>query len=482
MLTCVRKLASLCLALDLAVTARWIPIEINVSDRPSRIHDPSDIGDKTMTNLLTKVVRGRTHRDEMMAQRDSRETASMIQNRNGTPRATSFEAGRKHCASEAEKSEAVAARGSPGGKHSEPFTDVALGEATLTRNLETPADEENAGDWSEKDSDGTSSTDGEAETKRKQKRLEQSARGRARVISKAGEGPTLANLSFLERVSVSHGTEAKYKKRVEQFLSFADEGKTGARRGRRGRRGNRAVPEYEQQPRTTSERWRGPTGGASVLPTSERKVGRTKTRSVVECSEGLEKEGSDTIKTTITNNDLVRVCWEMARNKKLLMSIHVLMMVVTYCRPGELLQSMREDLVSPMHGVGSLLLHPVQRGMPSKTQSNDYTIDLKSQISRWITKVAAVLAAGRPSREDLRVPIRRLHQGVSARALGLKVIVPYQCHHSGASWTNRQCSRTHRSRTYPVKLASRLVNLILGSTLTARMQRTCYDLGMQRER
>ena len=58
---------------------------------------------------------------------------------------------------------------------------------------------------------------------------------------------------------------------------------------------------------TTCERWRGPTGGASVLPTSVLKVGGTKkTRSVVESSEGLEKEGSDTIKTTITKSDLVR--------------------------------------------------------------------------------------------------------------------------------------------------------------------------------
>ena len=74
-------------------------------------------------------------------------------------------------------------------------------------------------------SDGTSSIDGQAETKRKQRRLKQSASGRARAISKAGEDPTLALLSFLKRVSVSHGTEAKYKKRVEQFLSFAEEEK-----------------------------------------------------------------------------------------------------------------------------------------------------------------------------------------------------------------------------------------------------------------
>ena len=41
-LTRIRKLASLCFAFDRSVTVRWVPSEINVSDRPSRIHDPSD--------------------------------------------------------------------------------------------------------------------------------------------------------------------------------------------------------------------------------------------------------------------------------------------------------------------------------------------------------------------------------------------------------------------------------------------------------
>ena len=129
-LTCIRKLAGLCLALDLAVTVRWIPSEINVSDRPCRIHDPSDIRDKTTTNLLTTVVERSTHRDKMMAQRDPRETASMIPNQDGTPRATSLEAGHKHCAGETEKSETVAARCRPVRHQSEPFTNIPSGKAT----------------------------------------------------------------------------------------------------------------------------------------------------------------------------------------------------------------------------------------------------------------------------------------------------------------------------------------------------------------
>ena len=50
----------------------------------------------------------------MTAQGDPRETASMIQNQDGTPRATSLEAGHKLCANETEKSKTVAARKRPG--------------------------------------------------------------------------------------------------------------------------------------------------------------------------------------------------------------------------------------------------------------------------------------------------------------------------------------------------------------------------------
>ena len=163
------------------------------------------------------------------------------------------------------------------------------------------------GDWSEKDSDGTSSTDGEAETKRKQIRLEQSARGRSTAIWNAGEDPTLANLSFLERVSVSHGTETKYKQEgVEQFLSFCGQGKTGARRGRRGRRGNvQYLNMTKSQGRPVSD---GEVllAGLLFFQPQYGKLGGQKLARSWESSGGLEKEGSDKIKTTITKSDLAR--------------------------------------------------------------------------------------------------------------------------------------------------------------------------------
>ena len=53
-----------------------------------------------MTDLLAIVVQERTHRDEMMAQRDPWETGSMIRDGNGTPCAMSQDAGCKRCVGE----------------------------------------------------------------------------------------------------------------------------------------------------------------------------------------------------------------------------------------------------------------------------------------------------------------------------------------------------------------------------------------------
>ena len=145
------------------------------------------------------------------------------------------------------------------------------------------------------------------------------ARGRARAISKAGEDPILADLSFLERVSVSHGTETKYKKRVEQFLSFADEEKLALVADDEV---DAAIVQYlntsYSQGRLVSD---GEVLLAGLLFRTEKLEGQRITRSVVESSEGLEKEGSDTIKTTITRVIWSGVCWEMVRNKKPLVDV-----------------------------------------------------------------------------------------------------------------------------------------------------------------
>ena len=125
------------------------------------------------------------------------------------------------------------------------------------------------------------------------------------TIAKPGGNPTLANLSFLGGGSASHRGRGKAQKSTRTVPQLCERGKLAlVADDEVGGRGNRAVPEQELQPNTTRDRRRSPTGGASTLPTPVREVG-TKARSGVESSEKLEKTGSDTLKTTVANNDLV---------------------------------------------------------------------------------------------------------------------------------------------------------------------------------
>ena len=90
----------------------------------------------------------------------------------------------------------------------------------------------------------------------------------------------------------------------------------------------------------------------------------------------------------------------MVRNKNPSMALHVLMMVVAYCRPGELLQSMREDMIRPIHGVASdWSTAPPRHSTRCAEQNTELRRHdrLGKQVYPWITKVAAVVAAGRPS-------------------------------------------------------------------------------------
>ena len=96
----------------------------------------------------------------------------------------------------------------------------------------------------------------------------------------------------------------------------------------------------------------------------------------MESCEGLDEEGPDRIKTTITKSALIRSLLGDGEKQETFDS---------HPRPddgrnalptGRILQSLREDLIRPMRGVASdwsMLLHTVQRGVPSKTQSYDDT-------------------------------------------------------------------------------------------------------------
>ena len=142
----------------------------------------------------------------------------MIRSRNGTSRATSLEAERKHCAGETEKGEAVAARRTPGGKQCEPFTDVASGEATGKKFDNTCRRRE-----CRRLERGTAMARRQRMEKRRQKETKDvwnihPGDGPEQMQKLARIGPSRTCPS--SRVSVSHGTETKYRTRVEQFLNL----------------------------------------------------------------------------------------------------------------------------------------------------------------------------------------------------------------------------------------------------------------------
>ena len=129
----------------------------------------------------------------------------------------------------------------------------------------------------------------------------------------------------------------------------------------------------------------------------------------MESSEGLETEGSDKIKTTIAKNDLVRSLLGDGEKQETFDG---------HPRPDDgrdVLPTWRtlsieargpDQTNAVWQAIGHFSSTPVQRGVPSKTQSYDDTTDLKNQIYSCITKVAAVLAAGRPSERIMRKKIQ----------------------------------------------------------------------------
>ena len=152
------------------------------------------------------------------------------------------------------------------------------------------------------------------------------------------------------------------------------------------------MPAHELRPRATCERWRGPSGGASLLPTS------------------------DKIKTTIAKNDLVRSLLGDGEKQETFDG---------HSRPDDgrdVLTTWRifsigargSDQTNAWCGKRSVTAPP-----PRSTRRAEQNTELrrhdrleKSNLS--LDHQSGCSPDGQQSlREDLRVPIRRLHQGVS---------------------------------------------------------------------
>ena len=254
-----------------------------------------------------------------MAQGDPWKTASTIRSRNGISRATSLETARKHCAGEIDKGETVAAGETPEENRASRSPTLRRTKL-LTSKWKTPADEENAGDWSR----GTATARLQPMEKLRQK--ESKDVWNSQPGAESGQWQKLARIQPSRtcplRESVS---KSRDRSKVQNAVLWTEKP--------RGRRGNYGTAEHEQQTRPTCERRRYPIGGALL--------GQKLARSW-RVLKGWRKRAPTRSRRPVPRVIWSGVCWEMLRNKKPLMAIHVLMMVVTYCRPGELSQSMRE--------------------------------------------------------------------------------------------------------------------------------------------
>lgn len=119
--------------------------------------------------------------------------------------------------------------------------------------------------------------------------------------------------------------------------------------------------------------------------------------------------------------------------------------VETYCRPSEPLRLRCRDVVAgaagapPPHHLTSLVLHPLEMHIPSKTQEFDETVVLDLPRHQGLAEMLARMVAGRkPDEELFRIAAADLTKALdeSAAELGLEAlgrVHPYRLRHTGAS-------------------------------------------------
>ena len=175
----------------------------------------------------------------------------MIQDGNGTPCATSLEAGCKHYVGE---TGTVTTRRSPREKQNEPCTDIGPGKATDVKS-ENTCRRRKCGEWEREGERYNIDHKGGCGDKEKAKTFGEATPRMSLDNCKAWRESDPREF-VLPRREVSEpwgrGKAQKSTRTVPQLCKR----KAGARRGRRGRRGNRTVPEQELQPSTTHDRRR----------------------------------------------------------------------------------------------------------------------------------------------------------------------------------------------------------------------------------
>ena len=277
--------------------------------------------------------------------------------------------------------------------------------------------------------------------------LQSRAQRRRQLLEAHRLEPTLGGASFLERSAVRLVTERRYRAAVETFLQWADS------------RGlalveDAAVDEAVVQYMTDSyaaglQAHVGEVLAAGLihfLPAYGR-LGCRRLPRMWKALKGWRLRTPSRSRVPFPFPVWAGVVWELCRMDQWLMATYVLFMLVTYCRPSELLQARRSQLVPPVAGATTawaVLLFPEEAGRRSKTQVFDEGISLLNHIVPWLPKLAEVLAQGQADERifpfDYGTCVASFRR--AAAAAGVPGLVPYQARHSGASIDRAQ---RHRS-------------------------------------
>ncbi|CAE8613013.1 unnamed protein product [Polarella glacialis] len=120
-------------------------------------------------------------------------------------------------------------------------------------------------------------------------------------------------------------------------------------------------------------------------------------------------------------------------------ALAALTMFVTYCRPGETLKLLQEDLVEPRAAKGhyAVNLHPLTRFEMSKVSLSDETITLDSQEVPWLGEMLVALKTHQPDQKLFNMEYDQLKkdwdQALKAVGLARNWAVLYQLRHAGPS-------------------------------------------------
>ncbi|CAK0795079.1 unnamed protein product, partial [Prorocentrum cordatum] len=442
LLTLIRRAGSLALARGLRLVFRWVPSELNSSDKGSRLFD-RDYDEKkdatwsmrsTMTNGLKTGIKMASQMITSMIETDERVQRGAV-GRSRTLAAAGEKQGRARSRSSRRARTLTAARATS--LQSRLEAPALEPNGSLEAEARVPARAADAGSTVGDDESDSASEEAVAEADRKEERL---ARQRARRrVARMAEGKTtmLPGQSYLEAASVSEANRVRYRSFAQELLDFADRESMALCED--GEVDECLVARMNLRYQLGDRVWRGEYMVAAMMfafPSFGRGGSRHVPRTL-QCLRGWGK-----LCPKFSRRPLPWAVWS-ALALELLRSGHgragsgVLLMVDAYLRPSELLSLRRGSLVAPARGGPtdwSLHLFPQEEIKRSKVGGADDTVVMNSERMRWADSVFAYLAKGSSAEKLFPWDYQQFGRLVRVAGDRLRIpVVPYQARHSGIS-------------------------------------------------